>query len=55
MKAMLKAVSGVALAATIAPPLVYLRGGMDLDAMKLWMTLATVAWFVATPFWMRQE
>jgi hypothetical protein len=55
MTMLLKTVSGVALAATIVPPLVYLRGGMDLDAMKSWMALAAVAWFAATPFWMRAE
>jgi hypothetical protein len=31
-----------------------MRGGMDLGAMKLWMALATVAWFVATPLWMKE-
>jgi hypothetical protein len=55
MTMLLKAVSAAALAATIVPPLVYLRGGMDLDAMKLWMAVATAAWFLATPFWMRAE
>jgi hypothetical protein len=50
-----KVISGVAFAATIVPPLLYVRGGLDLDAMKLWMTVATVAWFVATPFWMKVE
>lgn len=55
MTMLLRTVSAVALAATIVPPMVYLRGGMDLDAMKSWMALATVAWFVATPFWMKAE
>jgi len=55
MTTLLKAVSALALVATIAPPLVYMRGGMDLGAMKLWMTLATLAWFMATPFWMKAE
>ena len=55
MTAILKAVSGVALVATLLPPLIYMRGGMDLGSMKLWMTLAAVAWFVATPFWMKAE
>jgi hypothetical protein len=50
-----KAVSALALAATIVPPLLYVRGGLDLDAMKLWMTLAAVAWFVATPMWMKAD
>jgi hypothetical protein len=55
MTMLLKAVSGAALVATVVLPLVYLRGGMDLDAMKPWMALAAVAWFLATPFWMKAE
>ena len=54
MTGVLKAVSGAALLATIAPPILYMRGAMDLDTMKLWMTVATLAWFVATPFWMKE-
>jgi hypothetical protein len=55
MTQVLKAVSAVALAATIVPPVVYFRGGLDLDTMKAWMAVATVAWFAATPFWMKGE
>jgi len=54
MTAMLKLVSALALAGTIIPPLAYMEGGLDLQAMKLWMTIAAVAWFVATPFWMKE-
>jgi hypothetical protein len=45
-------VSFVALAGTIVPPLFFFAGLMDLDAMKGWMVVATVAWFLATPLWM---
>jgi hypothetical protein len=55
MTTILKAVSALALVATIAPPVAYLRGALDLDGVKLWMTAATLAWFVATPLWMRKN
>jgi hypothetical protein len=55
MTVLLKIVSALALAGTIVPPLLYFRGGMELEAMKLWLAAATVAWFAATPFWMKGE
>jgi hypothetical protein len=45
-------VSLAALAGTILPPVLFFGGHMDLDATKLWMLVATVAWFAATPVWM---
>jgi hypothetical protein len=45
-------VSLVALAGTIVPPVLYFTGNMDLDAVKTWMLVATIAWFAATPVWM---
>jgi len=47
-------VSLVALVATIAPPLLFFTDHMGLDAMKLWMLAATIAWFASAPLWMRQ-
>lgn len=52
MKAIARTVSMLALAATILPPVMFFAGRMDLDAVKLWMLAATVAWFAATPIWM---
>ena len=52
MKTAARLVSLAALAGTIVPPVLFFTGHMDLDAMKLWMLVATVAWFVATPLWM---
>jgi hypothetical protein len=54
MTLLLKTVSGLALGATLLPPVLYFRGGMELATMQHWMAAATVAWFVATPFWMRE-
>jgi hypothetical protein len=53
MKTALRFVSAVALVGTILPPILYVGGVMDLDQAKLWMLGATVAWFAATPFWMK--
>jgi hypothetical protein len=55
MTTLWKGVSLLALTATIVPPLLYVRGGLDLQAMKAWMTAATIAWFVATPLWMKTD
>ena len=55
MTLLLKTVSALALVGTIVPPVLYFRGGMELEAMKLWLAVATVAWFAATPFWMTAE
>lgn len=55
MTRLLRLVSVLALAGTIVPPLLFLLGRLDLDATKLWMNVAALAWFAATPFWMEQE
>jgi hypothetical protein len=52
MKRTYQVVSAVALVATIAPAILFLRGVIELDQAKLVMLVATVAWFVATPLWM---
>jgi hypothetical protein len=55
MKPLLRAVSALALVGTIVPPALFLAGRLDLDATKLWMAVCALAWFAATPFWMKQE
>jgi hypothetical protein len=55
MKIAAQAVSALALVATIVPPLLLLAGRLELEPMKTWMLAATVAWFVATPFWMEHK
>jgi hypothetical protein len=47
-------VSVAALAGTILPPVLFFMGHMDLDATKWWMLVATIAWFAATPLWMKR-
>ncbi len=52
MRATAQLVSLASLVGTILPPVLFFTGRVDLDATKLWMLVATVAWFAATPIWM---
>jgi len=52
MKTIARIVSLVALVGTIAPPVLFFLGDMGLETTKLWMLVATVVWFAATPIWM---
>ena len=51
MRLVLQIISWAALVATIGPPVLYLAGRMTLDQTKLVMLVATIVWFVTTPFW----
>ena len=55
MKTLAIAVSVIALAGTLLPAVFFMAGRMELDAVKLWMLVATVVWFVATPVWMNER
>ena len=55
MKTIAVTASMIALAGTILPAGLFMAGRLDLDAVKLWMLVATVVWFVATPVWMTQK
>jgi hypothetical protein len=52
MRTAARLISLAALVGTIAPPVLFFTGHMDLAATKWWMLVATVVWFVATPIWM---
>ncbi len=52
MKKFIPLISWLALAAVIIPPLLYLGGSMDKPAMKNWMLLGTIVWFLTAPIWM---
>ena len=54
MKRTAQVVSLAALAGTILPPVLFFAGRMDLETMKWAMLVATVAWFAATPLWMKK-
>jgi hypothetical protein len=47
-----KVISWVALAGVILPGVLYLSGGIRLEAAKAWMIACTVLWFVTVPLWM---
>ena len=55
MRRTAQVISWVSLAATILPPLLFFADRLTLETTKLWMLLATVAWFVATPLWMERS
>jgi hypothetical protein len=55
MKTIARIISASALVGIIAPPLLFQAGRLDLDGVQLWMLIATVAWFAATPVWMRED
>lgn len=55
MKRIAALISGLALAAAIAPALLFFFDKMTLDAVKLWMLVATVVWFVTAPLWMEHK
>ncbi len=52
MRLLLRAVSLIALLATIVPPLLFVADVLDLDQVKAWMAVAAVVWFAVTPLWM---
>jgi hypothetical protein len=52
MKTVLKLVSGLALAGTLVPPVLYFEGALSHETLNTVMLLATIAWFAVTPFWM---
>ena len=52
MSTLLQLLSALALAGTIVPPLLFFGDLLALDRMKVWMTVATLVWFAATPWWM---
>lgn len=55
MRTAAKAISWLALAGTLLPPLLFFADSISLESVKLLMLGATVAWFVATPLWMERS
>ena len=52
MRRILQVVTWAALAATIAPPTLFLTGHITLDAAKVAMLWAAIVWFATAPLWM---
>jgi hypothetical protein len=55
MRRALQLVSWLALAGIVIPPVLYFAGGLTLEAVKTVTMVATILWFVATPFWMNSR
>ena len=52
MRTVAQLLSWLALFGTLAPAIAFLAGSMTLDAVKTWMLVSTIVWFVTVPFWM---
>jgi uncharacterized membrane protein YfcA len=50
-----KAISGIALATTVIPCLLYFGGWVGHSAVTSSALVGTVVWFLATPCWMGRE
>ena len=52
MRTVAQIVSWLALVGTLVPSLAFLAGSITLDAVKTWMLVSTILWFISVPFWM---
>jgi hypothetical protein len=55
MKRIAQLISVLALAATLLPAVLFFADKLELPAAKLWMLVAALVWFVATPLWMEHK
>jgi hypothetical protein len=55
MRKLAQIISWLALVGVIVPSLLYLGGRMTLPAVKLWMLVFTMVWFVTVPIWMERK
>ena len=55
MRWFLQILSWMALITTILPAFLFLAGIMDIHTMKTVMLIASVSWFIITPFWMGRK
>jgi len=55
MKPCLMTVSFLALAASLASSVICANKGLDAETNKMILLVATIVWFVVTPFWMRDK
>lgn len=51
MKALLAVLAGAALVWCLAAPLLYFRGTITMDAYKMHLLAASLAWFVFATLW----
>lgn len=55
MKTLIKLISLGGLILSIAPPVLFFLGKMEMDSMKIWMGVGMVAWIVSAPFWINKS
>ena len=55
MKPYLMTVSFLALAACLVSSVICANKGLDAETNKMILLVATILWFVVTPFWMRDK
>lgn len=55
MKRLFQSLSWVALAGTLAPPVLLFAGWMTLEEVKTWLAASMVVWFATVPFWMEHK
>ena len=55
MKYLAMIIASVALAATILPALLFLRGSLSLESTKVVMLIATLTWFIVSPLFMWKD
>jgi len=55
MKRVAQIISYLALGATLLPAILFFADQLALPVAKLWMLVAAVVWFVATPLWMEHK
>ena len=55
MRKLAQIISWLALLGVIVPSILYLAGKVTLPAVKLWMLVFTLVWFVTVPIWMERK
>ena len=55
MRKLAQTISWLAILGTILPSALYLFNGVSLELCQWAMLLATIVWFVVTPFWMGRD
>jgi hypothetical protein len=55
MKRIAQVISYLALAATLLPAVLFFADKLELPLARLWLLVAALVWFVATPLWMEHK
>ncbi|HOW64785.1 MAG TPA: hypothetical protein P5186_13850 [Candidatus Paceibacterota bacterium] len=54
MKHVAQLISGLALAGTLLPSLLFFADRITLPQVQFWMVIATIAWFASSSLWMER-